>query len=57
MNKCWCIFTYHICIYIHKYLHSEKLHRNENKKTGAMIINMDKVYDVGCRVAVGEECS
>lgn len=57
MKRCWCIFTYHICIYIHKYLHSEKLHRNENKKTRAMIINMAKVYDVGHRVAVGEEHS
>lgn len=39
------------------YLHSGKLHRNENKKTGAMIINMGKIYNIGSRVAVGKEYS
>lgn len=39
------------------YLCSGKLHRNENKKTGAMIVNMGKIYNVGNRVAVGEEYS
>ena len=57
MNKCWCIFTYHIFISMHMYLHSGKLHRNENKKTGTMIVNMGKIYNVGNRVAVGEEYS
>ena len=57
MNKCWCIFTYHIFISMHMYLHSGKLHRNENKKTGTVIVNMGKIYNVGNRVAVGEEYS
>lgn len=44
-------------MYLRMYLYYGKLHSNENEKTRAVCINMDKFYSVGSEEAVVEEYS